>query len=236
MPHEKEKYMRYKKVVFIALLIIVIVGCGIWYFGLIPPMVQNQPPTWHGITPSLTTVNEAKSILGEPNGSLRIGPYQYLNYYDREELGWNSIELWSRTRRGRDIIVALLLYNPFPWNKPEEWESPTLAELVYDFGKPDRVTWSYSKYDRYLIWAQKGIAAAIYASNTVLCYDCDEIKATEYQLFEPMSLNQFLLMKFVWYPFGGVGWAPRNLFINSDAPYTRPENPYDWEHMPTPIP
>ena len=104
----------------------------------------------------------------------------------------------------------------------------TLEQLVLLYGRPQKTSWTFFRTTRYLVWAQDGIATMVDADIRYRSWD--KFLVGNVLIFESMSLDQFLQTQ---WPY--KGWEDHNLYIDGDAPDTLPEDPYDWEHMPTPI-
>lgn len=211
--------------------VLLCIGFLLWYYEIVPSVVVSKTsPSWHNIIAGQTALDEALVALGVPDGvEARFGNEVY-HYDNRQNLGWQRIELWIEQRGNQRIVLGILRDWPF-----EDAEIQSLDQLVIMYGQPDKVTWANYCGARYLIWARHGVAAL--ASGSVRRFEWNELHVLNILIFKPMGVRRFLKSTWPW-PQYGAGFANENICVQpyTDAPDTLPEDPYDWEHMPTPSP
>lgn len=209
------------------------IGFFLWYYEIFPPIaVSKTASSWHDITVGQTALDEALVALGMSDSVEVRNDNQIYRYDNRQNLGWQRIELWIEQRSNQRVVFGILRDLPL-----ENAEIQSLEQLVIMYGQPDKVTWANYCEARYLIWAHQGVAAL--ASGGVRQFEWNELHVLNILIFKPMGVRQFLKSTWPW-PQYGAGFANENTCVQpyTDAPDTLPEDPYDWEHMPTlsPIP
>jgi hypothetical protein len=194
-------------------------------------------PVWRGIQPGRTTLEEALDILGPADKVGVRGEYDYYRYVEREDPGWERVELWVQEQRGENMVVGILRDRRYEEGISRVEDFRTLEELVLQYGRPDDVKWTVQSHMRYLIWARQGISTSVLATQDRID-EWDKLWVFDIVLFEPMSLRKYLGTAFPLWDDIFEGWIPENMYAPglSDAPDRLPEDPYDWAHMPTPYP
>jgi hypothetical protein len=189
-----------------------------------PPELAASASSWRSITPGQTSVEEAQTILGPPDEILDHHGYRVYRYKWDSTLHWLWVELWIRPDQNPNLVTAV--YRSFPYyaegKRPME-DVPSLEELIAQYGRPDKVTWSTADGMRYMIWAHQGIAAKVEAESYQSTWR--DFEVGEIILFEPMGVRKLLGQ--VW-PFPerlSVGWGSRNWHETDKLP----EDPYDWD-------
>lgn len=196
----------------------------------------SPPPSWHRITPGQTLLEEALDILGQPDSIERRYGYEVYRYLERKDLGnWELVELWIAEHNESLMVVGVLR----AWPRFEKDRSiadvQTLAQLVEQYKRSDKTTWTTSCKQRYLIWAHEGVAASVAAQPNF--FYPEEYLVNNILLFAPVQSSQF--MSTPWpYPDTVSEWSSQNPCPsqNSDAPDTLPEDLYDWDKLLTATP
>ena len=183
------------------------------------------PLSWNGITPGQTSLTEALTILGEPDSIYQKNGYDVYSYVDKKGLNWHLVEIWAKKNGFKTTIRGILRSIPYLENP----EINTLDQLVLFYRQPQKVTWTFFRTTRYLIWTNIGIA--VMADADIRYRSWDTFLVDNILIFEPMSLEQFLQTQWP-----STDWEDQNLYSGGDSPDTLSEDPYDWKHMPTPIP
>jgi hypothetical protein len=221
----------------VALISLFLVGVAGWY--LADYIWVNQPfdapplaptaPAWRTIRPGETSADEAIAILGEPDDIVDRGKYRVYQYRWDSRLHWLLVELWTEVDTDASRVWAVLRTLSYydPAKHPAE-DVPTVEELLLQYGRPDRVTWSVGSELRYWIWARHGIAAKVEADMYRTSWE--DFDVAEVLLFQPRTIRTLVRESLPW-PENGAGWAHRN--INDDD--LLPEDPYDWSTAPLPV-
>ncbi|KAF0107995.1 MAG: hypothetical protein FD146_1293 [Anaerolineaceae bacterium] len=247
--------MKLRKIHYVLTIGIALLLCSVSLFW--SPYRDSGAPTWNGITPGETTLAQLILRMGFPDKVQRqdscISFFYSGVFYSGDDIsieyieGWGTIEVFLTARNGNIVVVSLLRSNPqLGPNFRSMADVTNLQQLVLEYGKPDKVTWSSSSTFRYLIWARKGVAAT--AAYMGRLGDWDDSVVVKILLFEPTDIQQLLvndaeihlgfmqnypcvsLMDATMLPWNQPPPAP------PDAGDMFPEDPYDWEHMPTPAP
>lgn len=231
--------MSIKRGYLLVLIVIVLGVLSVAFWKLREPPPLGVAPSWQGVVLGETRAQALITLWGEPDHIEERGDYRVYSYGSRQIGGWQRIELWTETADPNQTIVAML--RTYPETQLVNGRVRSLADLstldqvVLLYGQPEEVTWGVFCLERYLMWPRQGVAVGAYAYVTQFSWE--ELGVSEVLLFEPMNLRAFLNTEWPW-PTYGVGWAGHNLCTNTttDAPDRFPEDPYDWEYMPTPQP
>jgi hypothetical protein len=217
-------------------LLILAVGCSTQSTSTrqIEDIVLSPPPTWEGITPGFTTGQGATELLGRPSQvEERIG-YQIYRYAPRRGWNYQLVEVWLEERNEELIVSAIFRTHPLNVELIMDADVGTLDELVVEYGRPHLVKWGSFCRVRYLFWPNQGILAEANASVSI--FDWNELRLEQVLIFEPMSLDQVIDKPWPWpSDYIYMGWTDHNPCTRevTDAPDTLPEDPYNWENMPT---
>lgn len=186
---------------------------------------------WRRIIPGETTAQQALCILGIPDEEDTRDDYQILRYINHQEWGWQIVEIWS-SRDSNGKVVGIFLKDSFLTSET----GTSLNTLVSQFGRPNKVTWSMIPLMRFLIWSDEGIA--VLADANITDYSRGEFEVVYILYFEPMELETFLqnAHELPWPYIGSFSEVNLFTFQTTDAPDILPEDPYDWERIPTPSP
>jgi hypothetical protein len=202
------------------------------------------------IVPGYTELQEALTILGEPNSiedatshptrmrdnifDLRPDLQVYI-YQNIQNWWWT--ELWVQKQNDIYVVLAILRFGQLA---PKS-ERLYLDTFVAPYGRPDEVTWTPFCNSRYLIWAKNGVAVSVDTPRLVFENGIrrpsrwDELTITEVLLFEPTDINNILNIQYWPWPNNGAGWSLDKM-CSGDVLDTLPKDPFDWEHIPTPAP
>jgi hypothetical protein len=223
------------------LLILLVAVFGRYFYtryDLIPPNLES-PPTWRGITPGETRLQQAFDLLGsigdaemrDPSCQNSFWTYRYTN---PEEYGWGVVELWAQDEEGERIVQAVYFSRAYSSSTdplPETDESH-LGLLVGEYGRPDKVTWSTGRLGRVLMWPRHGVMADADANVEREGFALDEAKILEMVLFEPMGLRKTLRIERQWpWPYGSIR-SLNNMYTEAPGDWL-PEDPYDWSLVPS---
>lgn len=217
-----------RKLLFIAFMVLLILN-GYQYL---------TKPVWHGIVPGWTRLPIAFIILGKPDETINQGGYQIHRYIKREQLdNWKEIQLWSDRKGWNSVVRAIyrssqvydrkLMSDIGQENMAKDIE--LLSEIVIKYGRAEKVTWS-NVCGRYLIWPEKGISVA--AEHLSLRRYGWDVLVNSILLFSPMSLDEYLATDWPWLGYGAEISSYRTC-AEGDSPDPFPEDPYDWEQIPT---
>ncbi len=225
---------------YLMVLIVVVLGLlSVVFWKLREPPPLGVAPSWHGVVPGETRAPAVTTLWGEPDRIEERGDYRVYGYGSRQIAGWRRIELWTKIADPNQTIAAILRSRPETQLTDgivrSQADLSTLDQVVQLYGRPEKVTWTPFRLDRYLMWPQRGVAVGAYAYVTQFSWE--ELAINEVLLFAPMTLRELLNTEWPWPPYG-AGWASHNLYTGTtaDAPDRFPEDPYDWAHMPTPQP
>ncbi len=202
---------------------------------------NSEVPTWKSIIPGKSTQKDVVELYGNPDSIIQDRNLFNLKYERRPDFRpRDSVEFIITNRNGVDTVVAIFgdhLYwgiPPSPYLPPEDLVN--LEQVVSIYGKPSMVTWSSHLRQRYLMWPQKGIAVIadpLYGET----YDWDELEVMGIIIFEPMSTWKFIYEANHWGKVSSFIFPSFRLPTQiPDRIDLYPEDPYDWEHMPLPIP
>ncbi len=231
--------MKTKAKIFSVFLLVVclILIFGGWYLEILRVPRLSEPLSWYGITPGRTTLSESLDLLGEPS-KIEIRDKYLVHYYNDKTLwGWEVVELWSLVEDKKFIIESIYLFFPnYSTSLGESTHFSHLIDLVLVFGRPEKVTWSSGCRTRTLTWPMKGVM--VVADANVKLKDWSEIGVGEMVISYPMGVREFLKTARQWPWPMGAGIVDENMCAstedNTRFPDRYPEDPYDWEHMPTP--
>ena len=210
-----------------------------WGCGLISFQRLSQPITWKKVTPGNTTMSEVLALYGNPDEIKSNGNLINLIYKKHPSFKpRNSVHILIATRKGEKIVVAIFAnqlswgFPPQPYLPPDDYVN--LEQVLLLYGKPAKVTWASYTLKRYLLWPEYGIAVIADPMYTKTL-TWDEIELDGIIIFEPMNLRKFIC--------SSNRWASLSHFIFPgfkkpiEIPDMRdiyPEDPYDWERLPTP--
>lgn len=203
---------------------------GVFVYSEFQPPNLKTPIVWHGIAPGKTEIAEAIELWGVPTDvEMRENSFVVYEYRDHKEWGWDLLELWIKG----NVVEAILLGGPDMTKWPVMPE-PYLIDFVLEYGRPEKVTWAGLCRERILIWAHNGIAVSTDA-NTYL-HTWETFAIADMLIFKPMSIQQFLSADWPTSPYIGKLFYETNPCAedNPNGPDPFPEDPYDWDHMPTP--
>jgi hypothetical protein len=222
-------------------LMLLVAGYGTCACGLISPPPQTTPLTWKKITPGVTTLEEVTAIYGSPTRTITKNGLINLIYTDYPEFTPRTkMEILISKRLGKNVVVAVfdhILYLQIPVDRNLYLNDFVyLEQVVLAFGKPEKTTWSHNNLQRYLMWPEKGIAV-IAEPRYSTSVEWNDLRVDGVLVFKPMNMRKFLC--------SSLDWSILSPFISPSStlppqiPDLRdiyPEDPYDWEHMPTPTP
>ncbi|HNT54473.1 MAG TPA: hypothetical protein PKG95_07160 [Anaerolineaceae bacterium] len=187
-----------------------------------------EVPDWRGITPGLSTRTDVVSILGLPDNTEERGGFLIDVYQDRQNLGWKWVEVWFEPEQLK--VQGILLIIPNDANPTDKLQ---LIDLAERYRKPNFISWSTLRYERFFAWTDRGVAieASISTLSPDSTADLSKVKTTSAFLFEPQSVFSFT--RFAWPWPAGAGWNNTNLYQSgtTDAPDLYPENPIDWARV-----
>ncbi len=202
----------------------------------VTPQLLSSPPSWHGIMPGQTSLAQVLDILGQPDSIERRYGYEVYRYLEHKDLGnWEKVELWIAEQNQSSRVSAVFRAWPY-WEEDRSLaDVQTLAQLITEYGRPDRVIWTPICKERYLIWAHEGVAVSASAQPSFL--HPEEYTVGDVLLFAPMPIRTFMGTDWP-YPNDGSGWSNGNTCTSqtTDAPDTLPEDPYDWDKLLTATP
>ena len=246
--------MKLHKMDYLALAVIftAIFLCGI--STIWSPYRDSGAPTWNGITPGETTLAQVLFKMGPPkefqsrDGCIRLS---YLGDPFAPEYikGWGKIDVLLKPIAGNFMVVLIHRddLQTTPPNNPFLLDEGNLKFLVLENGRPDKVTWSAFTHFRVLIWARKGMAVTAFSMGPLEDWDSQVLTRAivEVTLFAPTDIQHLLVydsendQEFTAnYPCASLMPA-RSLPVDKKPPSSAirdpgSEDPYDWEHMPTP--
>lgn len=204
---------------FISLVVVYAIYCKLY-----------PAATWYGITPGQTTETEVVTQMGDPSAiEERKGKIVYL-YYDRQDFGWERIEIWFYSTEQKSIVGGVTLLYPLKENKITGYK---ITELIKDYNKPNFVSWSLTPYQRFIAWTNRGVALELEISSYLHQGKKDPtfLKTKKVFLFEPKSV--FAFCRFNWPWSGSSGWSSENLYRPgvSDTVDLQPRDPINWNLM-----
>lgn len=234
MPSEHKTRRLHSAWLGLALIIFAILGvvCLLLYFVIRQPSQFGSPISWYGIVPGQTTPQEVFVLLGPPDDqgvwNKDERNYRIYTYRHRDkQLNTQIVELWTEERDKQEIVVAIFRRGVLK-------DDPSLKQLVSDYRQPDKVSWHYRCGTRFLVWAQRGVGAQAFTYS----HPDWNNPIGEILLFEPMSLEHFLQIPWPYFkppPIDGkIFWGNNPCNTDSPNPDFGAEDPYDWQHMPTP--
>jgi len=214
---------------------LLIVGYLLWHYDIFPPPALGPAPSWRGITPGQTTLDEALEILGDPDefemrGDYLVYIYRIDNFADLSACtawGWIAVELWVQERENGRVVVGVFrvggCYGPRVVG-----DFAVLNDLVAAYGRPDEVSWG-DCHQRVLIWARQGVMAKVWA----LLYPASwqQQPVISILVFEPMSIRQFRRTEWPWYGQGYLTVPARQNQCPADVVESLPEDPFDWREI-----
>ena len=209
-------------------LVVLLVGWAIINKSTTVPEGQY----FHGIVLGYTTVRRAINLLGEPDLIEDRGSFTVYRYGDRADLSeWVIVELWVDDLEKDSTVDAVYLFGEViaGMAKADIAETNTLEQLILTLGRPNKVTWNNS-CGRFLVWGSKGVAAAV--NHFAYLHSGWNIRVNSLLFFEPMLDDQFVQEAWPWAEKGVQLWHQQTC-IEGDSPDPYPEDPFDWEHMPT---
>ena len=216
---------------------LVVISSAAWYIvgccALSGCDGEEHPSSWRGITPGQTTLEEAETLLGAPDFTEKRQGYQVYGYEGRAELGWHNVELWAAEREGQEVLIGVLRVDQYLDEGTDRYslaDIQNLEQLVTPYGRPEQVTWSNYCQARHLVWAQNGIASTVDSHADPPEWSNFFVQAV--LIFEPMSVRQFMRTRWPWPQYGPV-WSHQNPCDETDVLDALPEDPYDWEHVPS---
>lgn len=203
---------------------------------------SRNSPSWLGITPGRTTIEETRRILGMENDIERreIGRIYWIYKYEEvENSDWGYVEIWTEDRKGTRIVIAVLLSYQKAIVITRIGDTPdpnahlmTLQELAARYGRPELVLWSGFAHTRVPAWPEQGVLAN---AGIIAKIDIDNrIVINDLLLFEPMNQHQFKDSVLKW------PWAGGYRVVSSQNPYPPgrfatedkfPQDPYDWDEI-----
>jgi hypothetical protein len=245
--------MKNKKTFLLSLVAIsAILICDFLLFW--SPSSNPNAQTWNGITPGETTLAQALAKLGprkefqSRDGCIRLS-YLIDPFAPEYIKGWGEINILLKPLAGNFVVVLIHRTDLqiTPPNNPYLLEEGDLKFWAMANRRPDKVTWSRLRHFRVLIWARQGMAITAFSTNPQTSWN-DQILAkavVEIILFEPIDLQQLLKPDLgngeeftVAYPCASL-LDVRSLPSNTKPPSSVikdpfPQDPYDWENLPTP--
>lgn len=218
--------------------------------SLISQSTLYPVPLLNQIVPGKTALEEALTILGNPNSveDSLSHPTRMINdifdlrpdlkvYIFQNTQGWWWTELWVQNKDEKQIVIAVLRIGQLA-PKPEKLHLDIFAT---EYGRPDEVTWTPFCNLRYLIWSQNGVAVNAETPKLVLDNGIrrssrwNELIIAEIFLFEPMELVKIINFRSWPWPSNGAGWSFEKMCAG-DVLDNLPKDPFDWENIPTPSP
>lgn len=206
-------------------------------------------PSWFGITPGKTTLQEVIEILGEPNEIenksfyptrsnnqyFENSPNSQIFIYKSRFKDWQHVEIWFENKNNDNIVFAVLL----TLREITPQTPVSLGSLVSTYGKPNEITWTLFPNTRYLIWSNYGIAASastdikVRENNQIIDRDLNEINVGEILYFQPTLVSEIFSTQWPW-PNNGAGWVLDNLFQGGSLDFAGnlPKDPYNWNNLP----
>ena len=207
------------------------------YDGILSKTISKEGPTWNGVTPGISSLEDVTTLLGTPTDttffkelhpfftdqSAKLWIYQYDEINDPETGKLIEVKFWVEEVKDKQKIIAIFIdYSEY--NRPRDL--PYLSELAKTYSIPDEVTWSdYCGYRR-LFWTRQGIMAQSGFSEVLVYLSKPWVKAriTEKFLFAPMTYRQY--KKSFW---------PAELQPVDKSQCTGredyPQNPFNWEQI-----
>lgn len=221
----------FRTVAILALAIILTWIFFLFFFGIIPP-VQTEPAlTWNGITPGRSTSDDVIVAFGNPISIENRENYVVYKYPPFE--GWESVEVWLENQEQDNQLIVLGIYLDQPAFVDGKTLNPVyLMEIIQQYGLPEKVTWAGWCRTRAVIWGKKGLM--VNADANIRHRTWDEYTVGSILIAKPMSTRRFMFFPWPWgfsldimnyNPCKGPAYSP---------PDNLPEDPYDWDHMPTP--
>ena len=187
--------------------------------------------SWGGIQPGVTKLSQALATMNEPDEIREDGEFTVYRYeYDQPVYG--HIELWMLTEEIPDATIVAI-WRTIPYIGLVAQEPDDVLPLIWEYGRPDFVGWGVVRYNRFLIWATRGIVVEVSAG--VDFFSWQELGYYYVLIFKPMTVEEFFATSWPW-PLVEGGFPQENLYPNGDRPDIYPRDPYDWEHLPTPPP
>jgi len=199
--------------------------------GIEPTPKQYPSPSWRGLQPGVTTIEQALKIMNEPDEIVDVGEFTIYRF-DRDQPAWNLLELWSKTEEGLDSPI-LAIYRTIPGMGMTALEPSDILPLIWEYGNPNFVGWGDIQFIRFFIWSNRGVVVDVSARLDL--FGWRELGYGRIWIFEPMSLEEFFATPWP-LPIPGVGFPRENQYPDGDRPDVYPRDPYDWEHVPTPPP
>jgi hypothetical protein len=221
--------------IFVAIVILALLAWigFLLFFGIIPPIpVEYSAINWNGIIPGVSTSKDVKGILGSPDNvenreNLVIYKYPALD-------GWKYVEVWLESEKQDGELLVLGIDREMRQSLSDLSVKPIrLIEIIHQYGRPEKVTWADGCRSRALIWGKKGLI--VNADANTLLKSWDEFTVDRILITIPMNTRRLIFYPWPWR--SGIGIMNFNnctepTFSPSD---NLPEDPYDWEHMPTSI-
>ena len=222
--------------------------------GILNPDSTRKPypiESLNQIVPGQTSLRDALAILGEPD-SVEDSSYHSTRMFDnafetvpayrvyifRRRDGWLYTELWVKQQGFNKTIVAVLRDLPEAVKGFNFDAFPPLKVFAIQYGHPDEILWSLLCYSRYLIWPDQGVAVdatiptPIMRNGLLSTTTWDELIVSTIFLFQPTDFSEIRdISQWLW-PNNGPGW----LLSNPCKEYKYPQDPFDWESLPTPVP
>lgn len=137
-------------------------------------VISGDGPTVGRIIIGATLINDLMDIY-EDIFEVRVTYYESLDttligFYDLMDS--NIISRLEACVDDDGIIVALKGSPPEPLSETDNLPTPLpgfrlvgLSDLVYKYGEPEAVTYSFSPYHRIVFWFSEGVAAKIYVNK-----------------------------------------------------------------------
>jgi hypothetical protein len=195
---------------------------------------RSGAPTWHGIIPGKTTTIQVIDKLGLPDEYEYNDECVQLYYSGRNIEGWREFAIFLAGMDANDLVVGIYLFFPTlerTRNHAELIRSQNLGQFISKYGKPEKVIFSSFAYSRFLIWATDGIMIEAAAQTPLL--DFNMLYVSTIFMFEPQETDMFLA-NIPCSSLIDLSELPGYTFASDRNRDPLPEDPCDWDHMPTP--
>ena len=190
----------------------------------------GEPKSWQGITPGLSTLQDAIDIL-ETDLSPELRDREYYAYILESPAHscWDRVEFWAHADDLERTIVAIFLDGATHRCHEIGSEVPRvpleLVPLVRTHGHPSTVLFA-GPFGRVVAWAREGLLVGVNADVARVGYDQRNLEVEYLLLYEPSGPKRFERSVFGWPWPDGFRVANARYDYQSDG---LPRDPFDWE-------
>ncbi len=204
-----------------------------------PSQTLVVPPTWRGITPGQTSMNEVKQLLGTPDEIEEYNRFTIYFYLNRGYLGWNKIQIWFADKENSLTTNLIMLERQY--SDKTQFRSPLfnldrlmIRDMAIDYGQPDEVAWTYACGIRVVFWGRHGVAVDVDVGvNSYIPMSKPYVYSVWF--FEPMEFYEYLRRDWPW----TLGIIPNSANYcrpgtGGDVSDLLPKDPFDWDDLLSP--